>query len=86
MEEGIIKGESVSLDATKVSAYIKEFNADAGYDRNKTRLTIIESLYATPYITINPRNCREIQKKRRWFAVRSCRKSSIKRTSFMNTR
>ena len=37
---------------------VENLYGDAGYDGNKTRLTIIEMLNATPYISLNPRNCK----------------------------
>jgi len=42
----------------KLSIHVKKFLADAAYDSDQTRLSVIRRLKAIPFIPLNPRNCK----------------------------
>lgn len=44
---------------------VEKWLADSGYDGNKNRLHIVNTLQATPYIDLNPRNCKGNTEKER---------------------
>jgi hypothetical protein len=47
----------VDLIAHRYPIEVEKFLADAAYDQNKSRLEIIKTLEAIPYIKLNLRNC-----------------------------
>ena len=48
----------VKMISKRLGLHVKKFFADAGYDGYRARLLIIKKLKATPFITLNPRNCK----------------------------
>ncbi len=58
MDEGKQFSNVVKIVLDRFDFDVKKFFADAGYDYNWIRKMIITEIKATPYIDINPRNCK----------------------------